>query len=177
MAIAHPKGHRVSFATERGDKPPSADPPLLSGVLFGKLGAEPEPKSFYAEMIASPDFAHRSLRESLNMNHFEGLILPGGHAPGMRQYLGSVVVQQKIRDFFAENAPSVRSVMAFWWRRGPACLKATKPPALPMYMERLAYFISAWKLGTYYRTYPAYVEEEVRAGLSSPSDFVRDPSR
>ncbi|HMY57950.1 MAG TPA: thiamine biosynthesis protein ThiJ, partial [Pseudomonadota bacterium] len=54
-------------------------------------------------------------------------------------------------------------------------LKGHKTTCLPMYMERLAYFISAWKLGTYYRTYPAYVEEEVRAGLSSPSDFVRGP--
>ena len=33
-------GHRVVFATERGDGPPAADPLLLTGVLFGQPGAE-----------------------------------------------------------------------------------------------------------------------------------------
>ena len=33
-------GHDVVFATERGGTAPAADPLLLSGVLFGKLGAE-----------------------------------------------------------------------------------------------------------------------------------------
>jgi putative intracellular protease/amidase len=42
-------------------------------------------------------------------------------------------------------------------------------------MERIAYFVSFWKLGRYYRTYSAYVEEEVRAALRAPSDFVRGP--
>lgn len=169
------KGHRVSFATERGDKPPSADPLLLSGVLFGKLGAEPEPKSFYAEMIASPEFRAPLAWESLNMNHFEGLILPGGHAPGMRQYLGSEVVQQNIRDFFLLKRPVGAICHGVLVAARAGVLKGHKTTCLPMYMERLAYFISAWKLGTYYRTYPAYVEEEVRASLSSPSDFVRGP--
>jgi hypothetical protein len=30
-------------------------------------------------------------------------------------------------------------------------------------MERSAYLLTAWKLGKYYRTYPAYVEDEVCA--------------
>jgi hypothetical protein len=34
---------------------------------------------------------------------------------------------------------------------------------LPKYMERLAYLATAWRLGRYYRTYPAYVEDEVKA--------------
>lgn len=43
-------------------------------------------------------------------------------------------------------------------------------------MERLAYFLTAWKLGRYYRTYPAYVEDEVRAALADPArQFERGP--
>ena len=42
-------------------------------------------------------------------------------------------------------------------------------------MERSAYLATAWKLGRYYRTYPAYVEDEVRAALRDPADFVRGP--
>jgi hypothetical protein len=42
-------------------------------------------------------------------------------------------------------------------------------------MEWLAYALSFWKLGRYYRTYPAYVEDEVRAALAAPADFQRGP--
>ena len=42
-------------------------------------------------------------------------------------------------------------------------------------MERLAYYLTSWKLGRYYRTYPAYVEEEVRRALQAPSQFIRGP--
>ena len=38
-------GHRVVFSTEQGGTAPAADPLLLTGVLFGQLGAEPEPNS------------------------------------------------------------------------------------------------------------------------------------
>jgi len=42
-------------------------------------------------------------------------------------------------------------------------------------VEALAFGLSFWKLGRYYRTYPAYVESEVRAALASSSDFNRGP--
>jgi hypothetical protein len=41
-------------------------------------------------------------------------------------------------------------------------------------MERSAYLLTFWKLGKYYRTYDAYVEEEVRAALGE-GEFVRGP--
>ena len=47
---------------------------------------------------------------------------------------------------------------------------------LPKYLERLAYYSTAWKLGRYYRTYDAYVEDEVRAALGErTSQFRRGP--
>jgi hypothetical protein len=47
---------------------------------------------------------------------------------------------------------------------------------LPKYMERLAYLATAWRLGRYYRTYPAYVEDEVKAALNHPGrQFQRGP--
>jgi hypothetical protein len=42
-------------------------------------------------------------------------------------------------------------------------------------MERSAFLATAWRLGRYYRTYPDYVEDEVRAALRDRVDFVRGP--
>jgi hypothetical protein len=42
-------------------------------------------------------------------------------------------------------------------------------------MERGAFYATAWKLGRYYRTYPAYVEDEVIAGLNDARQFLRGP--
>lgn len=39
-------GHEVVFATEGGGSAPRCDARLLTGVLFGKLGAEPEAIEF-----------------------------------------------------------------------------------------------------------------------------------
>ena len=42
-------------------------------------------------------------------------------------------------------------------------------------MERSAYLATFWRRGRYYRTYDAYVEDEVRAALATPEDFERGP--
>ncbi len=42
-------GHQAVLATEQAGTVPAADPRLLTGVLFGQLGAAPQAKSFYAE--------------------------------------------------------------------------------------------------------------------------------
>src|SRR6516225_8471105 len=47
------RGEEVVFATERGDVPPQADPRLLTGVIFGKLGAGPDALACYRAMEAS----------------------------------------------------------------------------------------------------------------------------
>jgi len=48
-------GVQVDFTNEDG-KAGEYDPLLLSGVLFGQLGAAPEPKQFYEQMAKSPEF-------------------------------------------------------------------------------------------------------------------------
>jgi putative intracellular protease/amidase len=42
-------GHQPIFATETGATP-ACDPLLITGVVFGKLGARPEAIGFYREM-------------------------------------------------------------------------------------------------------------------------------
>lgn len=169
-------GHQVTFVTERGDVTPAADPLLLTGVIFGQLGAEPEPRKFYEELAKSPEFTRPISWKNLDVSQFDALLLPGGHAQGMKQYLGSEELQAKVREFFALKRPVAAICHGVLVAARAGVLKGKKTTCLPGYMERVAYWSTAWKLGKYYRTYPAYVEEEVRASLAAPTDFVRGPT-
>jgi putative intracellular protease/amidase len=173
-------GHDVVFATEHAGVVPHADPHLLSGVLFGRLGAEPEPKRFYQELSESPEFRATQSWSELDVTEFDGLILPGGHAPGMRQYLGSTSLQRQVARFWSLNRPVgaiCHGVLVLARTQDPttnaSVLAARNTTCLPKYMERTAYFITAWRLGRYYRTYPAYVEDEVQAALTNPKTQFR----
>ncbi|HEY7957012.1 MAG TPA: type 1 glutamine amidotransferase domain-containing protein [Polyangia bacterium] len=176
-------GHEVVFATELGGEPPACDPRLLDGVIFGALGAAPEPKAFYRELQAAPEFARPIAWASIAPADFDALVLPGGHAPGMRQYLGSTELAEKVARFWALERPVgaiCHGVLLLARARdsstGKSVLAEARTTCLPKYMERSAFLLTAWKLGRYYRTYPTYVEDEVRAALADPdAQFSRGP--
>jgi putative intracellular protease/amidase len=174
-------GHEVVFATEEAGTLPCADPLLLTGVVFGRLGAEPEPKRFYDEMSRSGEFNKAIGWREIEPEAFDGLMLPGGHASGMRQYLGSTRLQEKVAAFWCLERPVAAIchgvlVLARARKDGRSVLHDRRTTCLPKYLERIAYFSTAWKLGRYYRTYPAYVEDEVRAALDDPDrQFERGP--
>lgn len=174
-------GHEVVFATEHGGAAPSCDPRLIDGVLFGKLGADPEPLSFYDELTGTDAFTKPLSWHGLDASAYDGLLLPGGHAPGMRQYLGSAELQEFIAEFWATGKPVgaiCHGVLVLARSKdadGVSVLAGRRTTCLPKYMERGGYLLTFWKLGRYYRTYPAYVEDEVIASLSSPDQFERGP--
>jgi putative intracellular protease/amidase len=175
-------GHDVVFATEAGGQAPHCDPRLLTGVIFGQLGADPEPIEFYRALERDPAFAAPLAWPDLRAEDYDGLILPGGHAPGMRQYLGSSELQGKV----AESWATGRTVGAIC--HGVLVLARTIDPAtgrsvlhdrrttcLTKFMERSAYLATAWRLGRYYRTYPAYVQDEVVGVLADGAQFEVGP--
>lgn len=176
-------GHEVVFATETGTVRPQADPRLLTGVIFGQLGAAAEAKAFYRELESTVELAQPARWSSLKVQAYDALLLPGGHAPGMRQYLGSAVLQTRVAEFWKLDRPVAaichgvlvlaRSVDR---ETKQSVLSRSRTTCLPRYMERSAYMLTAWKLGRYYRTYDAYVEDEVRAALTEPAtQFERGP--
>ncbi len=176
-------GHQVVFATERAGTVPAADPRLLSGVIFGQLGAAPEARRFYAELAKAEEFTSTQAWRALDPAAFDGLLLPGGHAPGMRQYLGSTVLRDQVARFWALGRPVgaiCHGVLVLARTSdaatGRSLLADRRTTCLPKYMERLAYLATAWQLGRYYRTYPAYVEDEVKAALDDARhQFERGP--
>ena len=171
-------GHEPVFATEAGATA-ACDPLLLTGVVFGKLGARADAIACYREM--EPELVAPRTWSECAPGDFDALFLAGGHAPGMRQYLGSDEGHRLTAAFFATQKPiaaichgvlvAARSKRA----DGTSVLHGTRTTCLPKYMERAAYFSTFWRRGRYYRTYPAYVEDEVRAALARPDDFERGP--
>src|ERR1022692_1114858 len=130
-------GHRVTFATERAGTRPAADPRLLTGVLLGKLGAAAEAQRFYRQLTADEEFQHTASWTDIVPADFDGLILPGGHAPGMRQYLSALVLQEKAGQFWALGRPGPSATAPSCWREpltpapGAACWRTAGPPACP----------------------------------------------
>jgi putative intracellular protease/amidase len=173
-------GHRCVFATEAGATP-ACDPLLLTGVVFGKLGARADAIACYRALEVAPEFVSPKRWADCRADDFDALFLGGGHAPGMRQYLGSAEVQQLTAAFFATTKPiaaichgvlvAARSQRA----DGQSVLHGVRTTCLPKYMERSAFLATFWRRGRYYRTYPTYVEDEVVAALAAPGDFERGP--
>jgi putative intracellular protease/amidase len=175
-------GHVVRFATEHGGAAAAADQRLLDGVIFGQLGAAAEPRAFYAEMLSDEQFRAPLAWADVAPHEFDGLILPGGHAPGMRQYLGSELLRGKVAEYWGLGRPIgaiCHGVLVLARTSDPttkqSVLYGRRTTCLPKYMERSAFLTTAWRLGRYYRTYPAYVEDEVRAALRDRADFLRGP--
>ncbi|MER5748812.1 type 1 glutamine amidotransferase domain-containing protein [Streptomyces sp. NPDC002088] len=176
-------GHEVVFATEQAGTRPAADPRLLTGVILGQLGAADEPKRFYQQLTAAPEFTATAAWADLDVTAFDGLLLPGGHAPGMRQYLGSPELRRQVARFWTLGRPVgaiCHGVLVLARSQDPATgrgvLADRRTTCLPKYLERSAYLSTAWRLGRYYRTYPAYVEDEVRSALADPAaQFERGP--
>ncbi|WP_426573577.1 type 1 glutamine amidotransferase domain-containing protein [Aquihabitans sp. McL0605] len=174
-------GHQVVFATQTGAVP-AGDPKLADGVIFGRLGADDEPKAFYRALLDDPAFGEPLVWGDLDVASFDALLLPGGHAPGMRQYLGNHALQQQVVAFWTLDRPVAaichgvlvlaRSVDP---GTGRSVLAGHRTTSLTKWQERLAYYLTAWRLGRYYRTYPAYVQDEVTAALGPDGTFERGP--
>jgi len=172
-------GHEVVFATEDGATA-ACDPLLLSGVLFGQLGADAQARALYASMSRHPAFLAPLCWPLLKADDFDALLLPGGHAPGMRPYLESASLQRLVAAMMRRPVPIAAIchgvlVLARSMDGDASVLQGRRATCLPRYMERSAYWLTAWKLGRYYRTYPAYVQEEVRAALGDAGRFERGP--
>jgi putative intracellular protease/amidase len=174
-------GHDVVFATEKGAKG-ACDPKLLTGVVFGQLGAKEKTIGIYRELEKDPAFEKPIAWDTIDPKSFDALVLPGGHAQGMKQYLAGETLLEKVGAFAATKKPIAaicHGVLVLARAKNPATGKSVlhgrKTTCLPKYMERIAYYVTAWRVGRYYRTYDAYVEDEVKDALEDPTHFERGP--
>ena len=177
-------GHTVQFATPDG-RPGQADARMLTGqglgLWKGVLRADANGRQAYAEMATSPEFMQPGRHADLRASDLDALILPGGHAPGMKAYLESPLLQALVVAAFEQGRPVGAIchgvVLAARSRRpdGRSVLHGRRTTALTRVLELTAWALTAGWLGNYYRTYPTPVQSEVVAALASPADFISGP--
>lgn len=177
-------GHRVVFATPDG-RPGTADERMLTGQGLGVLArfliADVNGRTDYAEMASSDAFRQPIAYADARVSDFDGLLLPGGHAAGMKAYLESNQLQAMTSAAFARDMPvgaichGVVLAARSRARDGRSVLYGRKTTALTKQMELTAWSLTCAWLGNYYRTYPTTVQDEVTAALAAPKDFIRGP--
>jgi len=199
-------GHELVFATPDGSRA-QADPIMLSGEgldpwglipglrklkLIGlTLRANSAARDAYRELSDDASW-HQPLRwDALRAADFDALLLPGGHAQGVREYLESKVLQRLVANFFDADKPvaavchgvvlAARSVSA---HTGKSVLHGRRTTALTWALEKTAWnltrFLARWWDGNYYRTYVEApgeaagfrgVQAEVTRALADPAHF------
>jgi protease I len=181
--ILRDRGLAVVFATPDG-QPGRADERMLTGrglSLFApSLRANTDALAAYGEMEQSQEFQHPIAYQQMTERAFDAILLAGGHAPGMKEYLESTLVQDKVLAMAAENKPigaichgvlvAARSRTA----AGQSVLLGKRTTALTRPQELFAWWLTRAWLGNYYRTYPeTTVEDEVKQ--AKPASFDRGP--
>jgi len=207
--ILHEAGHDVAFATPDGAMA-QADPVMVTGIgldfwsripglrqikLVGlPLRANRAARSAHAELVENAAFRAPLRYEQIACDDYAGLLLPGGHAQGIREYLESERLQRVVVDFFTAGKPvaavchgvvlAARSIS----HSGKSVLHGRRTTALTWKLERSAWQLSRyagrWWDRDYYRTYRELpgepvgyrsVQAEVTRALARPEDFLDVP--
>jgi putative intracellular protease/amidase len=200
-------GHEVQFSTPaaapargddimvtgRGLDPWGFLPGISRLVGAGRvLRADANGRAAYDELLRDPGFRKPIAWDAIDVDDYDGLMLPGGHrARGMRQYLESRVLQEAVVKAFSAGKPvgaichgvllAARSIDP---ATGRSVLFGRRTTALTWALEHRAWsvarFTRFWD-PNYYRTYreaPGQpsgfmsVQQEVTRALAGPNDFL-----
>lgn len=183
-------GCEVKFATVDGNQA-QADNMMLSGEgldpwgflpilkkvrLVGlMLRANKGARGAHQEMLLDDHYQNPIQYQDLKVEDFSGLILPGGHAPRMRQYLEDKTLQSFVADFFNYSQQAIESksiapkpvgaichgvvlaARAISKNTGKSILFGKKTTALTWKLEKSAWdltrFYARFWDSNYYRTY------------------------
>ena len=119
--------------------------------------------------------------KSANPDDYDALVMPGGHAPGMKPYLESEHVFSVCRNFFERQAPVAsvcHGVLALARTKGSdgrSILHGYQVTGLNNFQENIAYKMTKKTMGTHYQTYPETVQDEVSRALADPKNFKPGP--
>lgn len=214
--ILNDNGVAVYFATPDGNLG-QADPLMLSGEgldpwgfipvlkkikLIGlTLRADANARKAYCQLEQDANFKQPLSYQDLKVDDFDGLILPGGHAKGIKPYLEDKTLATFVADFFDHQdaqgshkpiAAVCHGVLvaarAISSKNGKSCLYGKKTTGLTWQLEKTAWQVTKFGArfwdSSYYRTYPENPGEpagyrstqaEITRVLANEADFVDVP--
>ena len=156
-------GHTVTFATPLGGEAPRADQLVLDTYLLGLIGASALTRRLYARLQRDAAFQRPLSFADIDVAAFDGLLLPGGHAPATVAYLESEVLQAKVRAFWAQETRTVGAVChgVLVLSRAGVLAGGTRTTAVTRDMERAAYHLTRPLYGRYHlsTTWPRYTQD------------------
>jgi protease I len=180
-------GFEISFTTPKGTKA-SPDIRMLKGVDLGiwksMLKTRQDAVDACIEMQSSHEFCNPLKYSDVKEDLFDGLLLPGGHDKGVKEFLESKILQSLVVDFFTAKKPvgaichgvvlAARSINP---KTNLSVIHEYKTTSLLNSQELLAYNLTRFWLGDYYLTYPEItVEDEVKSVLSRKELFITGPT-
>jgi putative intracellular protease/amidase len=183
--ILKTKGHNMIFATPDG-APGRADPIMVTGkglsIWKWFLRADSNGRLAYEEILKDENYNNPLRWDEINIDDFDAIVLPGGHAKGMIEYLESETLQMLVGVFFEEGKlvgaichGVVLAARSENPSTGKSVLYGKQVTTLPEKMELFVWRMTKLWMGDYYRTYPITVEDEVKSVLESPDDFDGGP--
>ena len=174
----------IVFATPNGSSA-KADNLMLKGENLGiwkkVLQARKDAVIAYHQMAQSNEFINPISYSAIIESDFDGILLPGGHDKGVKEYLESSILQQTVVHFFEKQKPVgaichgvvllARSISPI---TNQSVLYNYKTTCLLKKQEMLAYNMTRLWLGDYYLTYPEItVEDEVKSVLHNTIQFEK----
>ncbi len=169
-------GHEVCFATESG-RPASCDPVTLTGqglpLIARSLQARVEAREAYAAMLEDRNYNRPLTWAKARVGSFDAFHWPGGHAPGMRPYCESEVLQRLAFEIFGANKPVSAVCHGVLPLARAGVLAGRRTTALTEPLEKIAIQLTQSALPGHYRTYPKTVEAEVRHRIRPGGLFER----
>ncbi len=177
--------HDVIFSTPNGNKA-TTDMRMLTGEGLGpfksSLIATKDAQEAYQLCSSSQEFKMPISYRAINVENFDALLLPGGHDKGMCEYLESKLLQDYIVQFFRDEKPvaaichgtllAARSINP---KTKKSVLFGRKTTGLTFTQELLAWLLTFLWRGNYYRTYPQFLESELKSFLKEKKDFYKGP--
>ena len=154
------------------------------GVWKGLLRARLDAVAAYYEMERSDTFSRPLTYEEIKESDFDGLLLPGGHDKGVKEYLESPILQRQVVRFFKAQKPVAaicHGVLVAARALDPPTQKSAlyeyKTTCLLKSQELMAYRLTRLWLKDYYLTYPGItVEQEVASALKDKNNLIKGPA-
>ncbi|NQZ23232.1 MAG: DJ-1/PfpI family protein [Colwellia sp.] len=181
--LLNEKKAEVTFITPDGNIA-VADEIMLTGNKLGlfkpMLQARQDAINAYHEMAQSAAFNKPLKYTDVQAGDFDGLLLPGGHDKGVKEYLESSVLQNLVVEFFNKEKPvgavchgvliPARSINP---QTQQSVIYDYKCTGLLKRQERTAYHLTRLWLADYYLTYPeTTTEDELIKSLACKTQFI-----